>query len=192
LILNILLIIAFILKYTIFKQEYKTTGRNNMTLKKILCIGALMALPMSMSAGSSEKLSIEKVFHNTVEALKNEQGTAKHACEYRYYLENDNLHNFTRNKPVEVVHVENLVNEKYGPQQIGTFALKNTLAGVLVTFEYFSTCDDDVVDKHHNTKDFYTHLMKEKGIDFNFNQAKKIKLNVVADTIIRIIDIKDK
>ena len=60
-----------------------------MTLKKILCIGTLMALPMSMSASDSEKISVEKFFHSEVQELQT-KGTS-HLCEYKYILQSEEL-----------------------------------------------------------------------------------------------------
>ena len=54
-----------------------------------------MALPMSMSAGDSEKVSTKTFFGWQVEKLMLDQNKEEtRTCVYEYYLENKQLHQY--------------------------------------------------------------------------------------------------
>ena len=147
-----------------------------MKLKKILCIGALMALPMSMSAGDSMH-NIKDYWVYTLGQIINKQ-----SCAYRYLFKNESLSSAIDKDPSKIVTIVDESNEMYEGQEIQGFYYENTDDISYIEFTYPNPCDK-TSDIHQDSKNEFQDRMNEAGINIDFNKAYVIVAEVKKHTI---------
>ena len=144
-----------------------------MKIKNILCIGALITLPLSMSAGEDNKKTVDKIFHDNLSQV--EQVKTEHLCQHHYFVENEELHKLAENNASKVIKSEhNMRSQNYFTTEFYGIYTKfyHNSHVVEIVFTYNEPCSElDALDAS-DEKVMYRDIMQDDNkIKIDFSKA---------------------